>query len=176
MKPCTCDGMYHSIFLLAHWGRDKMATNFQTIFLNENVWISIRISLKFVLQFPLNNEPALVQIKAWHLNRWQAIIWTNDGLFHWRIYASIGFSELNTKTNNCTSPVNKFCLNLGVSGLEFTDCYKMMHIACSRRGEVPYCFSRSSVKFQGPTWQKMLIFTRIGCFPIVTPVWIHWWL
>ena len=35
------------------------------IFLNENVWISIKISLKFVLKGPISNIPALVQIMAW---------------------------------------------------------------------------------------------------------------
>ena len=35
------------------------------IFLNENVWISIKISLKFVLKGLINNIPALVQIMAW---------------------------------------------------------------------------------------------------------------
>ena len=35
------------------------------IFLNENVWISIKISLKFVPKGPINNIPALVQIMAW---------------------------------------------------------------------------------------------------------------
>ena len=38
---------------------------FRCIFLNENVWISINISLKFVLKGPINNIPALVQIMAW---------------------------------------------------------------------------------------------------------------
>ena len=42
--------------------------------------------------------------------------------------------------------------------------------------EVPYCFSRSFVKFQGRTWQKSPILTRIERFRTVTPVWIHWWL
>ena len=27
-------------------------------------------------------------------SRWQAIIWTNDGLVNWRIYASLGLDEL----------------------------------------------------------------------------------
>ena len=36
------------------------------IFLNENVWTSIEISLKFVPKGPINNIPALVQIMAWH--------------------------------------------------------------------------------------------------------------
>ena len=35
------------------------------IFFNENVWISINISLKFVPKGPINNIPALVQIMAW---------------------------------------------------------------------------------------------------------------
>ena len=34
-------------------------------FLNENVRISIKISLKFVPKGPVNNIPALVQIMAW---------------------------------------------------------------------------------------------------------------
>ena len=38
---------------------------FKCIFLNENVLISIKISLKFVSNGPINNIPALVQIKAW---------------------------------------------------------------------------------------------------------------
>ena len=38
---------------------------FKCIFLDENVWIPIKISLKFVPQGPINNIPALVQIMAW---------------------------------------------------------------------------------------------------------------
>ena len=53
---------------------------FKSIFLNENVWIPIKISLKFVPKGPINNMPALVQIMAWRRPaRRQAIIWTNDG-------------------------------------------------------------------------------------------------
>ena len=37
---------------------------FKCIFLNENVWISIKISLKFVPKGPINNIQALVQIMA----------------------------------------------------------------------------------------------------------------
>ena len=49
---------------LTHWGRDKMAdifadNLFKCIFLNENVWNSIKISLKFVPKGPNNNIPAL---------------------------------------------------------------------------------------------------------------------
>ena len=38
---------------------------FKCIFLNENEWISLKISLKFVPKGPINNNPALVQIMAW---------------------------------------------------------------------------------------------------------------
>ena len=45
------------------------------IFLNENCFIVIQISLKLVPKGPINNNPVLVQIMAWR----QGIIWTNDG-------------------------------------------------------------------------------------------------
>ena len=38
---------------------------FKGIFLNENIWIPIKISLKFVPKGPINHIPALVQIMAW---------------------------------------------------------------------------------------------------------------
>ena len=38
---------------------------FKCIFLNENTWISIKISLRFVPEGPINIIPALVQIMAW---------------------------------------------------------------------------------------------------------------
>ena len=40
---------------------------FKCIFLNENLWISIKISVQFVLKDLINDIPALVQIMAW---RW----------------------------------------------------------------------------------------------------------
>ena len=38
---------------------------FKYIFLNENVMILAKISLKFVRKGPINDIPALVQIMAW---------------------------------------------------------------------------------------------------------------
>ena len=46
-------------------GRRFADETFKRIFLNENVRISIKISLKFVPKGPINNNPALVQIMAW---------------------------------------------------------------------------------------------------------------
>ena len=54
---------------------------FKCIFLNENVWISIKISLKFFPKGSINNISALVQIdNGLAAIRRQAIIWTEDGL------------------------------------------------------------------------------------------------
>ena len=46
-------------------GRHFADDIFKWIFLNENVWIPIKISLEFVPHGQINNIPALVQIMAW---------------------------------------------------------------------------------------------------------------
>ena len=46
-------------------GRRFADNTFKRIFLNENVWISLKISLKFVPKGSIINIPALVQIMAW---------------------------------------------------------------------------------------------------------------
>ena len=58
---------------------------------------------------------------------------------------------------------------LGVFGLklqfEYTNGYEMMQKAWSSIEEVPYCFSRSSVKFQGHTALKIIAFDPNWAFP-----------
>ena len=46
-------------------GRHFPDNIFKCILLNENVWISIRISVKFVPKVLINNTPSLVEIMAW---------------------------------------------------------------------------------------------------------------
>ena len=46
-------------------GRHFADDIFKCIFLNEDVWNAIKISLKFVPKVRINNIPALVQIMAW---------------------------------------------------------------------------------------------------------------
>ena len=46
-------------------GRHFADDIFRCIFLNEDVWIALKISLKFVPRVRINNIPALVQIMAW---------------------------------------------------------------------------------------------------------------
>ena len=48
-------------------GRYFADDTFKLIFFNENVGISIKISLKFIIKGPINNIPAMVQIMVW---RW----------------------------------------------------------------------------------------------------------
>ena len=54
---------------------------------------------------------------------------------------------------------------LGVSGqqlqFEFTDGYEMLHKAWNSKGEVPYCFPMSSIKFQGHTGQNITAFKSL---------------
>ena len=49
--------------------------------------------------------------------------------------------------------------------LEYTDGYEMMYRAWSSMVEVPYCFSRSYVKFQGHTALKIVEFDPNWAFP-----------
>ena len=70
-RPCTskCPGVTYngaSINTLRqrHNGHHFTDDIFKCIFLNEIVWIQIKISLKFVPPGPINNIPALVQIIA----------------------------------------------------------------------------------------------------------------
>ena len=73
-----------------------------------------------------------------------------------------------------------FWPKLGASGLylqfEFTNGDEMMHKAWSRFGEVPYCFSRSSVKSQGHTTKTIVDFYPNWAFPDCNSSLIHRWL
>ena len=67
---------------------------FRWIFLNKNVSISIKISLKFVPMGLVNNILALVQIMAWRqpADKFLSKQWS---LVYWSIYASLGLYELS---------------------------------------------------------------------------------
>ena len=61
----TVQGYIKSLRLRQN-GHQFLDNIFKCIFLNENILILIKISLKFMLKHPINNIPALVQIMAWH--------------------------------------------------------------------------------------------------------------
>ena len=73
---------------------------FKCIFLNENIWISNRISLiMFIEMRSLGSNWQYVSIGSDNglaLSRWQAIIWTNADPFHWHIYVALGEDELSS--------------------------------------------------------------------------------
>ena len=63
MVPSTCVN-YEVTTTVTHWGQDKMTVIVKYIFLNENVRIPIKFSLKFVAKHPINNISSLLQIMA----------------------------------------------------------------------------------------------------------------
>ena len=72
IKICDCHGCPSVSISLTHCGRDKMATTladdiFKLIFLNENVRISLKFSLKCVPKVGINNIAAFVKIMVWRL-------------------------------------------------------------------------------------------------------------
>ena len=75
---------------------------FKCVFLNEDIWILIDISLKFVPKGPINNIPALVQIMAWRRPGDKPL----SEPMMMSIYASLGLNELNI--GPC-SPCNPKC-------------------------------------------------------------------
>ena len=82
-------------------GRRFADDMFKSNFLNENVWFSINLSL-ITEVCPLESSQNYFRIGSYNglaPTRRQAIIWTNDGLVWWCIYASLGLNELSSQTN-----------------------------------------------------------------------------
>ena len=79
------------------------------------------------------------------------------------------FSMSSVNLQGHTAKKNRWIWpKLGVSGLylqfEFTDGYEILHKAWNSKVEMPYCFPRSSIKFQGYTGQNITHLTPIGPF------------
>ena len=70
---------------------------FKYIFVNENIWISITLSMKFVPKLRVNNIPTMA-------SRWPGAKPLSEPMIvYWRIYASPGLNELNGMTHQCRS-------------------------------------------------------------------------
>ena len=89
----TVLGLIDRMNQLSHRGRDKMYDIFHTTFPNAFFWMQI---FEFRIQFDRSVflRVQLTTIQHWFgnflaPNRRQAIIWTNDSLGWWRIYASL---------------------------------------------------------------------------------------
>ena len=97
---------------LTHWGRDKMDAIFQTTFLNAFSWMKMyefrfhwSLFLRVQLQYSsIGSDNGLAPVRR------QGIIWTSDGLVHWRIYASLDLNESRPQDNSvicALSPITK---------------------------------------------------------------------
>ena len=71
-------------------------------------WIYIKISLKFVPKYQINNIPSLVQIMGWRRPGDKPISETMIWLVYWRIYASFGLNELRPRQNGRHFPGDIF--------------------------------------------------------------------
>ena len=102
---------------------------------------------------------------------WIHIWWWNDAysLMLLRRGALLFFKVIRQISRSHGSKNRLIWPRLGISGLllkfGFTNGYEMMHKAWSSIEEVPYCFSRSSVKFKGRTALKIVKFDRNWAFP-----------
>ena len=99
-------------------------------------------------------------------------IWQWNHAHSWKQHrrgALLFFKVIRQISRSHGSKNRRIWPRLGVSGLqlqfEYPNGYEMMHKAWSSVEEVPYCFSRSSVKFQGHTALKMVEFDPDWAFP-----------
>ena len=94
-----------------------------------------------------------VWIHLWWWNGAQSLMWHRGALLVFKVIRQISRSHGKKFTN--------FQPNLAFPYCKLTDGYETMHKAWSRWSrldEVPYCFQRSSIKFQGRTGQKIAHF------------------
>ena len=102
---------------------------------------------------------------------WIHMWWRNDtySLMLLRRGSLLFFKVIRPISRSHGAKNRRIWPRLGVSGLllqfKFTNGYEMPHKAWSSIEEVPYCFSRSSVKFQGHTALKIVEFDPDWAFP-----------
>ena len=82
---------------------------FKCIILNENIWISIKIALKFVCKGPINSIPVLVQIMAWY---WPGQVLTSHYLNQWWLVNSLRPSDAiwRHRSGSTLAQVMAWCL------------------------------------------------------------------
>ena len=93
-----------------------------------------------------------VWIHIWQWNDAQSLMLLRRG-------ALLFFKVIRQISRSCRTKNHQFWAALRVSGLQlkfdFTHGFEMMHKAWCSKEEVPYCFPRSSIKFQGHTGQNI---------------------
>ena len=193
--------------LLTRWSQDKMAAIFadnilKCIFLNENVWISIKNPFKFVPKGPINNIPALVQIMAWcrpgdkPLSEPMLVSamqphWVNSlapGKFEWNFMYTI-FKLISVRdVSGISCRIVLIWMPLGFTGDQST-LVKVMAWCCQATSHyVSQCWSRSLSPYDvtRPQWVKKIVlpfpkmfatasYRRYNqCKTVLSPVHQHW--
>ena len=137
------------------YGRHSGDGHFKCIFLDESIWISIHISLKFVPNGWINNTPALIQIIDW----WRLgdkplnppcvnSLWPNDGIWR-REYGSILAQAMACclmAPNRTGNPLHSRALAHSRAPLFTQPC--------------PHCSHSRAPREQ---WARLCVFTLQGC-------------
>ena len=104
-------------------------------------------------------------------------IWQWNHAHSWKQHkrcALLFFKVLRQISRSHGSKNRRIWPKLGVSGqqlqFEFPDGNEMLHKAWNSKGEMPYWFPRSSIKFQGHTGQNITDFDPNWAFPDYRPV------
>ena len=99
-------------------------------------------------------------------------IWQWNHAHSWKQHrrgAVLFFKVIRQISRSHGSKNRRIWPKLGVSGqqlqFKFTDGYEMLHKAWNSKGEVLYCFPRSSLKFQGHTALKIVEYDPDWAFP-----------
>ena len=92
----SCEVLCASAYVLSghHFADDV----FKCIFLNENIWISLKISLEFVPKVPVSNIPALVQIEVGAVKATSHYL-NQVCLVYWCIYIYVTRPQWSTWTS-----------------------------------------------------------------------------
>ena len=100
--------------------------HFQMHFLNENVWISLKISLKFVPKVLINNILALVQIMAWCRSGDKPL----SEPMHIHVYTSLCLHELIGHVTLVQCPRKLWRPCRSEIPLKYSNCRSCKSIAC----------------------------------------------
>ena len=112
---------------------------FKCIFLNENVWVLIKMSLKIVRKVQINNIPALVQIMAWCRSMMVSLLTHIVTRFQW----------VNTMT-----PEKK---TGGIKQTEFLQMY------FRERNGLWYDSNFTEVYYLGLKWERLSLVQVMAC-------------
>ena len=158
-------------------GRHFADAIFKCIFFNENIWIFIKISLKFVPRGPINNIPSLVQIMAWRrpgdkplsepmmVSLPTHICVTRPQWVKWNKLQPLDF---NKKNHGSTIIV--------ISNNNHTHC-QLQWIRNDPHfdGEVPDCFSRANTLSQWFNYPGVKIWIYIVSFSDIEMAQVVYW-